>query len=183
VNGLLSVRAGCPGRTYDADHFATLRCPRGDSAVDAARHQPRVDHCPDSELCDSPQGIWLPLHEVDGQPTLIGRTFQSQPRLSPAWYGVYQPIRAHVENAFATLTTPDGANLADRAHRASGLPGTGLWAANGIAIHNHHRLWTWWNDPDVRAALPAHDRKRLQRDVLLADRDGLARLFRQLFPE
>jgi hypothetical protein len=178
-DGLLSVRVGCPGRDYDAAHRATVICPGSDGQ---SPNLPHVTSCTESALCRASAGVWLPLHEADGEPTPIGRAYQSLPRLSPRWWDIYRPPRAHVENSFVTITTPDGANLADRAHRVSGLPGTGLWAANGLAIHNHQRLWTWWNDEDVQAALSPQDRLRLRRDVLLADRASLTRLHRRLFP-
>jgi hypothetical protein len=187
------VLVGCPGRQYGTEHPATVDCPgcirddegdhlllwRRDHMVDDA---PRVDHCPDSDLCKAPDGVWLPLTDERGEPTRIGRAFQTQPRLSPAWFAVYAPLRAAVENAFSTITTPNGANLAERAHLITGLPGTALWVSLGLALHNHHRTSRWLRNDRVREELACEMLRSLDTDPIFAGRVALERHFDELFP-
>lgn len=176
------VLLGCPGRSYGTTQPATLKCPRsaqrsGDVVADA----PEVGKCVKSEVCTAPDGVWVDLVDEQGTPTRIGRAYQELPRLSPAWYSIYGPLRAHVENAFSTITTPNGANLGERAHQISGLPGTALWVGCGLSLHNHHRVARWLRSDEVQECLEPAVREAFEVDPLFAGRSALEQHFERLF--
>jgi hypothetical protein len=176
------VLVGCPGRAYGPQHPRTLVCPRAQNDEPLIPGSPSVERCAASILCTSAEPARFPLVDEEGRPNQVGRGYQVYPRLSPAWFATNGPARAHVENVFSSLTSPWGEDVADLPHRLSHLPAAAVHAADCTAHQNHHRVWTWLHEPDVRMGLEPDLLKGLLADPLFASRARLSRHYRSLFP-
>jgi hypothetical protein len=174
----LEVRAGCSGRPYPG-HQPTLVCPAYPQASPSPA-APVLKQCLEAELCQAPDGVWIPLI-ARGRPSVIGRGYQPLPRLSEIWWDIYPPVRSYIENVWSTITTTNGANLAERTHTIQGLPMLALWVAHGVAIHNHQRIWRALRNPRSTQLNDA-ERNRLRDDILFASRAELLDHYRRLFP-
>lgn len=179
-----AVLVGCPGRAYPPDIAAQFICPRTRrSGWEVVGEAPEVGWCPKSQLCKASAGVWVDLLDDRGRPTRIGRALQAYPRLSADWYDEYTPQRNRMEGAYSLVTTPNGSNLGERAHLITGLPGTALWVAFGLALFNRDRVRSWLRnarvhdeaDPDLLAVI--------RSDPLYASRAGLEAHYETLFPE